>query len=75
MLIMDNTEKEIFAIGGTELLELARKELEKDIFFVVRDLKILILSNGKKTVKINRKNFRVLDRSMVETARTLSRKF
>ncbi len=69
--ILTNVEKEILLIGGAELLAIVHKELVKDIFIIVRDLKILILSNGSKTVKINRKNFCILERHFIEQKRTL----
>lgn len=70
---MNNVEKELFSIAGEALVALARKELAEGFFIIVRDQKILILGDHEKTVKIMRKNLRVMERVYIPRARTLAR--
>ncbi len=71
---MNNYALEVLRIGGEKLMNVVRKEFEKDFFIVARTPEYIVLGNGTKNVSFCRMKNRVLERHVFEGETKLNRK-
>jgi hypothetical protein len=71
---MNNYALEVLRIGGEKLMNVVRKEFEKDFFIVARTPEYIVLSNSVKSVSFCRLKNRVIERHTFQNSRGITRK-
>jgi hypothetical protein len=71
---MNNYALEVLRIGGDKLMNVVRKEFEKDFFIVARTPEYIVLSNSVKSVSFCRLKNRVIERHVFDRSRGITRK-